>query len=120
MKKPSETANGPFDPIVVLCMTCAKEQASHEIHITCSKGLIYDSSRKPVFSVTYSVCGPCARQVVEVKLAADLRVAPVPPHDNTEASLRAELKRIRDLADKSFNSDSGYRDVLRKISQGVV
>lgn len=119
MKKPSETANGPFDPIVVLCMTCGKEQATHEIAIQCRKGLIYDSSSKPVFSVTYSVCGPCARQVVEVKLAADLRAAPA-PHDNTEASLRAELKRVRDLADKSFNSDSGYRDVLRKISQGTV
>jgi hypothetical protein len=119
MKKPSETANGPFDDNVSLCMTCAKEQATHEIHISCTKGLIWDTSKKSVFSINYSVCGPCARQIVEVKLAADLRVAPAVV-DNTEASLRAELKRVRELAEKSLdNNDGQHRDTLRKIAQGV-
>jgi hypothetical protein len=120
MKKLSENANGPFDDNVSLCMTCAKEQATHEIHISCTKGLIWDTGKKPVFTVNYSVCGGCARQIVEVKLAADLRVAPAVV-DNTEASLRAELKRVRELAEQHLESDSGQRrDALRKIAQGVV
>jgi hypothetical protein len=71
--KSKESANGPFDGDVVLCTQCAKEQATHEISIQCHKGSVDFINRKQVFFVSYSVCGPCARQVVEVKLATELR-----------------------------------------------
>jgi hypothetical protein len=124
MKKPSETANGPFDDNVSLCMTCAKEQATHEIHISCTKGLIWDTSKKSVFSINYSVCGGCARQVVEVKLAADLR-AEARIDNNIEASLHAELKAIRELAEKTLRDESpmspfSKTEALRRISHGTV
>jgi len=118
----AECANGPFDADVSLCMTCGNEEATHEISIQCHKGLLSDySKRKPVFYVNYSVCGPCARQVVEVKLAADLRVKPAET-DNTVEALRAELKAVRDCAHDSLNSPNGLptKEALRKISQGTV
>jgi hypothetical protein len=76
MTKPNEkeAKNGPFDADVVACATCGENDATHEIAISVRKGHDYSASRQ-VYSVTYSVCGPCAREVVEVKLSANLSKA---------------------------------------------
>jgi hypothetical protein len=65
-----ESKSGPFDADVVACATCGENEATHEIR----KGYGYSVS-KTVYSVAYSVCGPCAREVVEVKLNANLSKA---------------------------------------------
>ena len=68
---PAETKDGPFDKDVLVCGACEENEATHKISITVNKGLEYDRS-KQLFHVDYSVCGPCAREVVEVKLGAKL------------------------------------------------
>jgi len=68
---PAETKTGPFDKDVLMCGTCGENEATHQITISARKGLEYDS-RKQLFHVDYSVCGPCARELVEVQLSAKL------------------------------------------------
>jgi hypothetical protein len=68
-----EKTPGPFDSDPVYCGTCGQNEATHEIWIKVRRGLDYNN-QKPLYEVTYSVCGPCAREVVEVKLGAKLNV----------------------------------------------
>ena len=69
--KAVEEKKGPFDKEVILCATCGENEATHQISIGVQKGIDYNHS-KQLYHVTYSVCGPCAREVVEVKLGAKL------------------------------------------------
>jgi hypothetical protein len=72
MPKPSNENQGDFEREVILCIN----EASHEISINCCKGLMWESTRKPLYHVSYMVCGDCARSLVEVKLDAKLRKRP--------------------------------------------
>lgn len=68
---PAETKNGPFDKDVLVCGVCEENEATHRISISVNKGLDYNH-QKLLFHIDYSVCGPCARDLVEVKLSAKL------------------------------------------------
>lgn len=64
----------PNDP--ALCGTCGEREATHEISIRVQRGFDYQHA-KQIFNVTYGVCEGCARDVVTVKLGAELRASKV-------------------------------------------
>lgn len=66
---------GDFAPAEAIpCTTCGERPASHEITITARRGFDYQSS-KQLFHCSYAVCEVCARDIVTVKLGAELRAA---------------------------------------------
>jgi len=70
-----ESESGPYEKEIVLCSTCGEREATHEISISCQKGLLWwpIERRQGIFHVSYIVCGECAREMVEVKLNATLK-----------------------------------------------
>ena len=64
-------AFAPPEPLP--CGTCETGEATHQVAIQVQKGLDYNS-RKQLYTVTYAICGECAKDVVEVKLGARLGV----------------------------------------------
>lgn len=75
VKKTTESVDPSiFERERVECCTCTTEppaEATHEVSIVVSKGRDYPR-KQDIYRVTYAVCGNCARQVVEVKLDAQL------------------------------------------------
>ena len=56
------------------CATCESGgDATHSISIYVKRGTDY-SHQRDLYSVTYSVCGSCAKKLVTVTLGAELRV----------------------------------------------
>jgi hypothetical protein len=56
----------------IQCGTCGEREATHEIDVRVRRGFDYQHA-KQVFSVSYAVCEICARNVVTVKLGAELK-----------------------------------------------
>ena len=57
---------------IIHCGTCGEREATHEIMIRVQRGFDYQHA-KQLFSVSYAVCDVCARDVVTVKLGAELK-----------------------------------------------
>lgn len=74
MKQKTEV-NHIFEREVILCGACGANDASHSVSVRVVKGLGYRPEPQQLYHVEYAVCGPCAREVVEVKLAAGLATA---------------------------------------------
>lgn len=75
MTKKIDAPAGPYEPDQVACGTCGQNPATHWVYLSVSKGIGYGSSdRRDLFNVSYAVCGPCAREMIEVKLGANLKV----------------------------------------------
>lgn len=75
-KKPAaeDAPAGPFETDKVLCCTCEQNEATHVVYLSVSKSRsAYATDRRDLYSVSYVICGPCAREAVEVKLGATLR-----------------------------------------------
>jgi len=58
----------------ISCGTCGEREATHEISLRVQRGFDYQSA-KQLFNVSYAVCEVCARDVVAVKLGAELRTS---------------------------------------------
>lgn len=66
LKKEDFKENEPL-----LCSACGERETTHEVSISVSRGFDYQHNKR-LFYVTYSVCGDCARSIVEVKLNTQL------------------------------------------------
>jgi hypothetical protein len=58
----------------IQCGTCGEREATHEISVRARRGFDYQTA-KQIFSVEYAVCEQCARDLVTVKLGAELRAS---------------------------------------------
>ena len=58
----------------IQCGTCGEREATHEIGVRVQRGFDYQAA-KQLFSVSYAVCEVCARDVVTVKLGAELKTS---------------------------------------------
>lgn len=58
----------------IQCGTCGEREATHEITIRVQRGFDYQHA-KQLFTCSYAVCQLCARDVVTVKLGAELKAS---------------------------------------------